>query len=107
MADITGSYRRGDNRPICYFEAKQDGERWSCIAKIGSERFEASTFQPSPWPCIEKLIGEALDSGSRDVEPPKYDMNRKLAKPATRPTPPRRRGSLPPGSVPTWTPPET
>jgi hypothetical protein len=33
MADITGSYRRAD-RPIVYFEAKQDGERWTCLAKV-------------------------------------------------------------------------
>jgi hypothetical protein len=104
MATITGSYRRAD-RPIVYFEAKQDGERWSCVAKVSGGQFEVSTFNPSPWPCIEKLIGEALDSGSRDIEPAKFDMNRKLAKPPTKPTPLRRRGSLPPGSVPEWTPP--
>jgi hypothetical protein len=105
MADITGSFRRAD-RPIVYFEAKQDGERWSCLAKVGGERFEASTWKPSPWETIERLIGEALDSGSRDTEPAKFDMNRKLAKPAAKPTTPlRRRGSLPPGSVPEWTPP--
>jgi hypothetical protein len=75
--------------------------------KFSGEQFEQTTFQPSPWACLEKVIGEALDSGSRDVEPPKYDMNRKLAKPVAKPTPLRRRGSLPPGSVPTWTPPET
>jgi hypothetical protein len=106
MAAITGSFRRAD-RPICYFEAKQDGERWACVAKVSGEQFGASTWNPSPWGTIEKLIGEALDSGSRDIEPAKFDMNRKLAKPATKPTPLRRRGSLPPGSVPTWTPPET
>ena len=105
MAEITGSYRRGDNRPIVYYEARQDGDRWSCVAKVSGEQFEASTWNPSPWPCIEKLIGEALDAGSRNVEPPKYDMNRKLAKPAAKPTVLRRRGSLPPGSVPEWTPP--
>jgi hypothetical protein len=106
LADITGSYRRTD-QPICYFEVKQDGERWACVVKLRGERFEQTTWQPSPWPTLERLIGEALDSGSRDVEPAKFDMNRKLAKPAMKPTPPRRRGSLPPGSVPTWTPPET
>jgi hypothetical protein len=106
MADITGSYRRTD-QAICYFEAEQQdgGERWRVTVKLGGERFEQTTWQPSPWACIEKLIGEALDSTARDVEPPKYDMNRKLAKPATKPTPLRRRGSLPPGSVPEWTPP--
>jgi len=105
MADINGSYRRSDDRPIVHFEAKQDGERWTCLAKVSGERFEASTWQPSPWPCIEKLIGEALDAGSRDVEPARFDMNRKLAKPTAKPSPLRRRGSLPPGSVPEWTPP--
>jgi hypothetical protein len=104
MADITGSYRRTD-RPICYFEAKQVGECWQCVAKLGGERFEASTWQPSPWPCIEKLIGEALDSGSRDAEPTKFDMNKRLAKPAAKPTPLRRRGSVQPSDLPQWTPP--
>jgi hypothetical protein len=106
MADITGSYRRAD-RPIVYFEAKQDGERWTCLAKVGGERFEQTTFQPSPWPCIEKVVGQALDSTTRDVEPPRYDMNRKLAKPATKPSPLRRRGNVRPTDLPQWTPPET
>src|SRR5215469_14838390 len=106
MASITGSYRRTD-QPICYYEAERDGERWRVTVKLSGEQFAASTWNPSPWPCIEKLIGEALDSSSRDVEPAKFDMNRKLAKPAARPTPLRRRGSMPPGSVPEWTPPET
>jgi hypothetical protein len=103
MADITGSFRRVD-QPIVYFEAAQEGERWSCLAKVGGERFEASTWQPSPWATIERLIGEALDSAAREAEPPKYDMNKKLAKPAA--PPPRRRSRLPPGSVPRWTPPD-
>ena len=104
MTDITGSYRRTD-QAICYFEAEQDGERWRVTVKLGGERFEASTWQPPPWACIEKLIGEALDSGSRDTEPAKFNMNVKLGKPITKPTPLRRRGSLPPGSVPEWQPP--
>jgi hypothetical protein len=104
MADITGSYRRTD-QPICYFEAERDDERWRVTVKLRGERFEQTTWQPSPWPCIEKLIGEALDAGSRDVEPAKFNMNVKLAKPAAKPTPLRRRGSLPPGSVPEWQPP--
>jgi hypothetical protein len=104
MADINGSYRRAD-WPIVYFEAKQDGERWACLAKIGGERFKASTWQPSPWPTLERLIGDALDSTTRDVEPPKYDMNRKLAKPAAKPSPLRRRGSVQPSDLPQWTPP--
>ena len=103
MASINGSYRRADH-PIVYFEAKQDGERWSCLAKVGGERFEGSTWQPSPWPCIEKLIGEALDSNTRDDEPAKFDMNKRLAKRA--PTAPlRRRGKVLPGDLPEWTPP--
>jgi hypothetical protein len=106
MADINGSYRRTD-QPICYFEAKQDGERWRVIIKLRGERFEQTSWQPSPWPCIESLVGEALDSGSRDVEPAKFDMNRKLAKPAVKPTPLRRRGKAMPGDLPAWTPPET
>src|SRR5262249_34417346 len=101
MSEIGGSYRRAD-WPIVYFEAKQEGERWSCLAKVGGERFEASTWQPSPWPCIEKLVAEALDSGSRDDEPAKFDMNRKLAKPATKPVPLRRRGKTQPGDLPRW-----
>jgi len=106
MAEITGSYRRTD-QPICYYEAERDGERWRVTVKLGGEQFAASTWQPSPWPCIEKLIGEALDSKSRDVEPAKFDMNRKLAKPATKPSPLRRRGSVSPGDLPEWRPSET
>jgi hypothetical protein len=104
MASINGSYRRTDDRPIVYFEAEQTGERWSCLAKVGGERFEASTWQPSPWATIERLIGEALDSAARDAEPQKFDMNKRLAKPAA--PPPRRRGRLPPNSVPRWEPPD-
>ena len=81
MADISGSYRRAD-LPIVTFEATQQGERWTCLAKIGGERFEQSTSQPSPWPCIEKVIGEALDSANRDSEPSRFDMNKRLGKPA-------------------------
>jgi hypothetical protein len=105
MADINGSYRRAD-QAIVSFEAKQDGERWHCTAKIGGEHFEASTWQPSPWPCIEKLIGEALDSRSRDIEPAKFDMNKRLAKPSATPIPLRRRGKVSPGDLPEWHPPE-
>ena len=104
MADISGSYRRAD-LPIVTFEATQQGERWTCLAKIGGERFEQTTRQPSPWPCLEKVIGEALDSTAREA-PSRYDMNRRLAKPAA-PTPLRRRGKAQPGDLPTWTPPET
>src|SRR6516165_3163292 len=104
MTDITGSYRRTD-QAICYFEAEQDGERWRVTVKLGGERFEASTWQPSPWSCIEKLIGEALDSGSRDVEPARFDLNKPLRKPATKLSPLRRRGMVSPGDLPAWTPP--
>ena len=107
MADITGSYRRGDDRPIVHFEAKQDGERWTCLAKISGEQFEASTWQPSPWPCIEKLIGEALDSRSREAEPSRFDMNKRLVKPSASPISLRRRGKVSPGDLPDWKPPET
>jgi hypothetical protein len=107
MADINGSYRRGDDRPIVTFEARQDGERWTCLAKVSGERFEASTWQPSPWPCIEKLIGEALDSASREIGPARFDMNQRLVKRPVAPTPLHRRGKFPPGSVPEWRPPET
>jgi hypothetical protein len=106
MADITGSYRRGDDRPIVTFEAKQDGERWTCLAKIGGERFEASTWAPSPFPTIERLIADALDSATRQVEPGKFDMNRPLNKSAAPVASSRRRGKFPPGSVPEWKPPE-
>jgi hypothetical protein len=106
MASISGSYRRTD-QAICYFEAEQQdgGERWCVTVKLGGERIEQTTWQPSPWPCIEKLIGEALDSGSRSDEPAKWDMNRRIAKPARPITSLRRRSNLPPGSVPEWTPP--
>ena len=107
MADITGSYRRGDDRPIVHFEAKQDGERWTCLAKIGGERFEASTWQPSPWPCIEKLIGEALDSASREIGPARFDMNQRPVKRPVAPTPLRGRRRIAPGDLPEWKPPET
>jgi|SRR6516165_9913197 hypothetical protein len=106
MSEIGGSFRRAD-RPIVYFEAKQNGECWRVTVKLSGEHFEQTTWQPSPWACIEKLVGEALDSGSRDIEPAKFDMNRKLAKPAAKPTPLRRRGSVSPGDLPAWTPPET
>jgi hypothetical protein len=106
MADITGSYRRAD-LPIVSFEAKQDGERWTCLAKISGEQFEASTWQPSPWPCIEKLIGEALDSRSREAEPSRFDMNKRLVKPSASPISLRRRGKVSPGDLPDWKPPET
>jgi hypothetical protein len=101
MADINGSYRRTD-QPIVYFEAQQTGEKWSCVVKAGGERFSADTWQPSPWACLEKLIGEALDTASRETVPSRFDMNKRLARPAA--PPPRRRSRLP-GSVPTWTPP--
>ena len=64
MSEIGGSYRRAD-MPIVYFEAKQDGERWRVTVKIGGERFEQTTWAPSPWSCVEKLIAEALDSTAR------------------------------------------
>jgi hypothetical protein len=106
MADINGSYRRAD-QPIVHFEAKQEGERWTSLAKVGGERFEASTWQPSPWPCIEKLIGEALDSASRDNEPARFDMNVRRGRPAAAPvTSLRRRGRVSPGDLPEWKPPE-
>ena len=104
MTSITGAYRRTD-QPICYYECEQDGEKWRVTVKISGQRFEQATWAPSPWACIEKLIGEALDSGSRDVEPAKFDMNRKLAKPATKPSPLRRRGNVQPSDLPQWTPP--
>jgi hypothetical protein len=103
MATISGSYRRTDF-PICYFEAEQTGEKWSCLAKIGGERFQQVTWQPSPFACLEKLIGEALDSTTRDSEPARFDMNRKLAKLA-KPTPLRRRSKVLPTDLPQWTPP--
>jgi hypothetical protein len=107
MATIAGSYRRGDDRPIVYFEAAQDGERWTCLAKIGGERFEQTTWQPSPWPCVEKLIGEALDSVNRDREPAKFDMNRRIVKSTTKPVPLRGRRKIAPGDLPEWKPPQT
>ena len=105
MADISGTFRN-DMRLVA-FEAKQDGERWSCLAKLGGERFEADTWQPSPWPCIEKLIGEALDSASREAEPGKFDMNTPLRKPVSVTPLRHRRGKAQPGDLPEWTPPET
>jgi hypothetical protein len=104
MALISGTFRN-DVRLVAY-EAKQDGERWTCLAKIGGERFEASTWAPSPWPCIEKLIGEALDSASRETEPGRYDMNKRLVKSAAPVTSLRRRGKVSPGDLPEWKPPE-
>ena len=49
------------------------------VVRSASERYEAGTWRPSPWPTIERLVGEALDDVQRDHESPKYDMNRKLA----------------------------
>jgi hypothetical protein len=106
MADINGSYRRAD-QPICYFEAEQDNERWRIVVKLGGERFEASTWNPSPWGTIEKLIAEALDSASRDVEPARFDMNQRLVKRPVAPTPLRGRRRVSPGDLPEWKPPET
>jgi hypothetical protein len=104
MSKITGTYRT-ELKPLVAFDAEQDGERWRVTVRSAAERYEASTWQPSPWACIERLVGDALDGVNREVEPPKYDMNKKLARPLT-PTPLRRRGKLPPGSVPEWRPPE-
>jgi hypothetical protein len=105
MALISGTFRN-DVRLVAY-EAKQDGERWTCLAKIGGERFEASTWAPSPWPCLENLVGQALDSASRETEPGKFDMNKRLVKPPATPIPLRRRGKVSPGDLPDWKPPET
>jgi len=105
MTAISGTYTH-QTRPIVYFEARQDGERWQCIARSANERAAETTWSPSPWPMLERLIAQCLDSAGKQSAPPPFDMNRKLDRPI-RPTPLRRRGSkLPPGSVPEWRPPE-
>jgi hypothetical protein len=103
MAKISGTFRT-EVKPLVAFDAEQDGERWHVTVRSAAERYEASTWQPSPWACIERLVGDALDGINREVEPPRYDMNRKLDKPTPKPL--RRRGSLPPGSLPEWKAPE-
>jgi hypothetical protein len=105
MALISGTFQN-DARLVNY-EASQQGDCWTVTVRCAAQHYESRTWQPSPWACIEKLVGEALDDVQRVSEKPSlWDMNQKLAKPA-KPTPLRRRGSLPPGSVPEWRPPET
>jgi hypothetical protein len=106
MTDISGSYRRTD-LPVVSFEARQDGEHWRVIVKVGGEHFEQTTWQPSPWPCIEKLIGQALDNTNREAEPGKFDMNQPLRKSAAPVTSLRGRRKTQPGDLPEWRPPET
>jgi hypothetical protein len=100
MADINGSYRHAD-RPMVYFTAKLDGERWECTAKVGGEVFMETTWAPSPWPTLERMVASALDHTNMPTEPPKWDLNRKFKQPT-----PLRRRRLPTG-LPEWRPPET
>lgn len=104
MAQISGSYRHG-TRPNVAFEAEQQDECWNVTVRSGTQRYEASTWAPSPWPTIERLVADALDGANRETEPGRYDMNRKLAKPLTPTTSLRRRGKIQPTDLPTWTPP--
>jgi hypothetical protein len=101
---INGTLRHG-TRPLVTYDAVQDGESWAVTVRSAANRYEARTWQPSPWRAIEELCGQALDGMNKEVEPGKWDMNKRLDKPLT-PTPLRRRGRLPAGSVPTWRPPE-
>jgi hypothetical protein len=107
MAQISGSYRHG-TRPNVAFEATQedDGEKWSVIVRSGTQCYEASTWAPSPWPTIERLVADALDGTDRDVEPAKFDMNKRLVKRPVAPTPLRGRRRASSDDLPKWEPPE-
>jgi hypothetical protein len=37
--------------------------------RSGTQRYEASTWAPSPWPTIERLVADALDGANHETEP--------------------------------------
>ena len=109
MADINGTYRHG-TRPMVVFEGVQEGEQWTVTVRSAGFREVDSTWQPSPWPTIEKLVARALDSAAHSNEaPPPFDMNRPLAAKYRQKTPIKRRKNFPaprPDSLPKWEAPE-
>jgi hypothetical protein len=96
---FSATYRADNDRATVEIEAVRERERWKVVARCAGARCEADTAAPDPTPTIWRLIGEALDSKA-EVEPPKWDLNRKFKKPT-----PVRRGRLPSG-LPPWTPPD-
>jgi hypothetical protein len=98
MTTLTGTLRT--EHLMVVFEANQtdNGERWQVITKINGQRDEQVTYG-SPWPLIERMTAEALDNGGKLLSPPKYDMDRRVA----RSQPIRRRKTIKPGDLPTPT----
>ena len=109
MPSFSGTYRHETRGDIAVeFNQRDGGQRWHVVVKNGMTRREVSTWQPDPWGAVRDLVGSVLDAAQGDdSEPARFDMNVELGKPSAPPTPVRRRGKFPPGSVPEWRPPET
>jgi len=105
MSSFSGVYRhpvRGDVQ--VEFNQRDGGERWSVTVKNGMTRREVSTWQPDPWNVVRDLVASVLDVDQReDSPPPRYDLNKKLAKPISSTV--RRRGKYLSSGLPPWTPP--
>ena len=102
-----GSYKhetRGDVE--VEFAQRDGGLRWHVVVKNGMTRCEESTWAPSPWPTVARLIDSALDAGQPDDSAPRYDLNKKMP-PRVSSTIKRRHGSLKDPGLGPWSPPET
>jgi hypothetical protein len=81
---------------------RDGGERWSITAKNGMVRRQVEDFGPDPWSAVRDLVREVLNADQRDDSgPPRYDLNKKLARPVSSTV--RRRGKYLPSGLPPWT----
>jgi hypothetical protein len=99
MATIRGNFT-SDHR-IATFEARQLEEGWEIKVGCAGVRVNETTLAVSPWPLLEKLTGQVLDTASRQPPESDFDMNRPKKAPSREQTSERkRRTKLPPGSLP-------
>ena len=66
-------------------EARQEGSRWICVARIGDKRFEQETFGELWGLILQKVTQQALDSPRIDASPSRSPLVKRTPPPVTQP----------------------
>lgn len=73
-----------ETRGTVDLECRQEGERWVCVARIGSKRFEQATYGELWGLCVQQVCQQALDSPAIDPSP-HSPLVKRTAPPLTQP----------------------
>lgn len=101
MAAFRGTFTH-ETRGTVELEARQEDDgHWVCVARIGAQRFEASTFGELSGLIVQQVTQQALDSPPIEASPSRFRLEKRTHPPVTQP---RRRAIR---SIAISSPPET